>query len=88
MECHCHVNICFMSNAFLYLYKYLFKGADGTKFTIAKAAPIDKFQDYLHAHYLSSFEAVWRILAFEISAKLPTVIFIFYFFISVCSSRL
>lgn len=73
MECHCHVDICFTSNAFLYLYKYLFKGADGTKFAIAEAAPIDEFQDYLHARYLSSVEAVWRILAFEISVKSPTV---------------
>lgn len=73
MECHCHVDICFTSNAFLYLYKYLFKGVDKTRFAIAETAPVDEFQDYLQARYLSAVEAVWRILAFEISVKWPAV---------------
>ena len=73
MECHCHIDVCFTSNAFLYLYKYLFKGVDKTKFAIAETAPVDEFQDYLHARYLSAVEAVWRILAFEISVKWPAV---------------
>ena len=67
------MDICFTSNAFLYLYKYLFKGVDKTKFTIGETAPVDEFQDYLHARYLSAVEAVWRILAFEISVKWPAV---------------
>ena len=73
MESHCHVDICFTSDAFLYLYKYLYKGVDNAKFTISNDNPTDEFHDYLHARYLSSGEAVWRILAFDITAKFPAV---------------
>ena len=73
MESHCHIDVCFTSDAFLYLYKYLYKGVDNTRFTISNDKPTDEFHDYLHARYLSSGEAVWRILAFDITAKFPAV---------------
>ena len=73
MECHVHVDICFTSNAFLYLYKYLFKGVDKSRYTIGEDEPADEFRDYLAARYLSSAEAAYRVLAFEITKKLPAV---------------
>lgn len=73
MESHCHVDVCFTSDAFLYLYKYLYKDVNNAKFTISNDNPIDEFHNYLHARYLSSVEAVWRILAFDITAKFPAV---------------
>ena len=73
MEAHVHVDICFTSNAFLYLYKYLFKGVDQSKYTIGEDRPADEFRDYLAARYLSSAEAAYRILAFHITRKTPAV---------------
>ena len=34
MDCHVNVDICFTANVFMYLYKYLFKGPDRTKFAV------------------------------------------------------
>ena len=34
LKCHIHMDICFTANVVLYLYKYLFKGADTTRFEI------------------------------------------------------
>ena len=73
MDAHVHVDICFTSNAFLYLYKYLFKGVDRSKYTVDEEEPPDEFRDYQAARYLSSAEAAYRILAFEITRKIPAV---------------
>jgi len=35
LKCYVHVDICFTANIVLYLYKYLFKGLDTTRFNIA-----------------------------------------------------
>ena len=34
MDCHVNVDVCFTVNVFMYLYKYLFKGPDRTRFAI------------------------------------------------------
>jgi hypothetical protein len=34
MQCHIHADACFTANVVLYLYKYLYKGPDTTKFNI------------------------------------------------------
>src|SRR5947208_5832374 len=34
MKCHVNVDVCFTVNIFIYLYKYLFKGPDHSKFTL------------------------------------------------------
>jgi hypothetical protein len=32
IQCHIHVDVCFTANVVLYLYKYLYKGPNTTKF--------------------------------------------------------
>ena len=62
----------------MYLYKYLFKGPDYTSFHIASSQmgtekETDEFKDYINGRYLSSSEAVWRILNFHITQQTPAV---------------
>ena len=66
----------------MYLYKYLFKGPDRTRFTIQSSAtasseeneaPTNEIDDYITGWYLSATEAAWRILAFNITSKQPGV---------------
>ena len=75
LECHINVDVCFTVNIFMYLYKYLFKGPDQAKFIVeGEEEPFNEFEDYINARYLSSSEAVWRILNFDITNKSPSVI--------------
>ena len=34
LRCYININVCFIANIVLYLYKYFFKGADATRFEI------------------------------------------------------
>jgi hypothetical protein len=63
-------------NIFIYLYKYLFKGPDHARFQIetTEETKLNEFEDYVQARYLLSAEAVWRILNFNITNKIPAII--------------
>ncbi len=80
MECHVNVDVCFTVNIFMYLYKYLFKGPDRSKFALTWGQPktdddeVNEFDDYIAGRYLSATEAAWRILAFDITRKSPAVV--------------
>jgi hypothetical protein len=70
------VDVCFTANVVVYLYKYLFKGADTTRFEIVlglNAFPRQEIDDYQIARYLSSSEAAWRILNYNITSTQPSV---------------
>ena len=79
MDCHVNVDVCFTVNVFMYLYKYLFKGPDRTRFTLreqiqkASDEPVDEIKDYVAGRYLSATEAAWRILSYHITRKEPAV---------------
>ena len=79
IECYVNVDICFIINVFIYLYKYLFKSPDYTWFTIweqnisSEEKPVDEIKDYVAARYLSATEAAWRILSYHITRKEPAV---------------
>ena len=77
MDCHVNVDVCFTVNVFMYLYKYLFKGPDWTRFAIQSLreneTPTNEIDDYITGRYLSATEAAWRILAFNITSKQPGV---------------
>ena len=56
MDCHVNVDVCFTVNMFMYLYKYLFKGPDRTKFVIQNStttssrgneAPMNEIDNYI-----------------------------------------
>jgi hypothetical protein len=77
LQCHIHVDVCFTANVVLYLYKYLYKGPDTTKFNIVQGEaipPRSEIDDYQNARYLSSTEAAWRILRYHITTNSPSVV--------------
>jgi hypothetical protein len=58
LRCHVHVDVCFTANVVFYLYNYLFKGQDTTRFDIAiEAEPRREIDDFQIGRYLSSSEA-------------------------------
>jgi hypothetical protein len=76
LQCHINADVCFTVNIFMYLYKYLFKGPDHARFQIETTGEteLNEFEDYIQARYLSSAEAVWRILNFNITNKTPAIV--------------
>jgi hypothetical protein len=81
---HINVEWCNKTNMIKYLFKYINKGSDRAKvyFEItAKTpnaspgphlAPPNEIQEYIDARYLSTCEAVWRILEFDIHYRTPS----------------
>ena len=51
---------------------YVHKGCDQAMFTL-QSGQVDEISDYQNAHYVSSNEAVWRILEFPIHERDPPV---------------
>ncbi|XP_074373505.1 uncharacterized protein LOC141713834 [Apium graveolens] len=86
-QCHMNLEICNNSRSLKYLFKYCLKGHDtatmclrktrtGTSATIPKKAPkdpIDEVKHYLDGRYLCTSEASWRIFAFDIHSRWPSV---------------
>lgn len=88
MNCHIHVDVCSNVNVVMYLYKYLFKGVDYARARLqerdsngrsglhddsAKETE-DELTDYVNCRYLSSSEAMYRILGMNITKKQPAVV--------------
>jgi hypothetical protein len=78
MECHINVDVVYSNKSLNYLYKYLCKGPDATKFSITTddsedVERIDEIKEYQHARYLSASEAYYRIFGFDITSKTPSV---------------
>lgn len=80
MNCHIYVDVCSAVTAFMYLYKYLFKGSDRSRFRFQTASDgstsaviDDKFHDYISGRYLSSSKTVYRIFSFHLTSKRSSV---------------
>jgi PIF1-like helicase len=75
LDCHIFVDIASTSALFSYLYKYLHKGPDHTFYHIPRdeREHVDEIKDYIDGRYLSSNEAAWRIIGFDITSKEPSV---------------
>ncbi|XP_074374440.1 uncharacterized protein LOC141714843 [Apium graveolens] len=86
-QCHMNLEICNNSRSLKYLFKYCLKGHDtaimclrktriGTSATIPKKAPkgpIDEVKHYLNGRYVCASEVFWRIFAFDIHSRWPSV---------------
>ncbi|CDO71194.1 hypothetical protein BN946_scf184845.g64 [Trametes cinnabarina] len=81
-KCHMNFEAANSSQLFQYLFKYIHKGPDRTKYRIFSGAQssgnsplerIDEIEEYWDARYLSATEATWRILGFHITHKHPGV---------------
>jgi len=65
-DCHVNVDMTFTVNIFMYLYKYLFKGPDSTRYMITnpKQQHTDEIKDYFNAICVRASEATWSIFGF------------------------
>ena len=72
MNYHCNVELCMSIKSIKYVLKYVHKGCDQAMFTL-RSSQVDEISDYQNARYVSSNEAVWRILEFPIHERDPPV---------------
>lgn len=73
---HINVEACSSVRAIKYICKYINKGSDQAIFNFKNtdaANPINEVQTYQSGRYVSSNEAVWRLLAFPLHERHPTV---------------
>jgi len=74
-QAHINVEWCHSVKSIKYIGKYINKGSDQAVFQLQNTAPIlDEVQSFLLGRYISSNEAVWRILGFPIHERYPTVV--------------
>jgi hypothetical protein len=71
--CHVNVEIAHTVNIIDYMYKYIYKGCDASyiKLLDSTYAKIndDEILTYEYHRYISSCEAAWRLLSFEVNGK-------------------
>jgi hypothetical protein len=69
LDYYIYIDICLITTIFLYLFKYLFKGPNCTRFSLHRldstGEDIDEYKDYINTHYLSAIEAIYQIFSFE-----------------------
>jgi hypothetical protein len=74
-QAHINVEYCNSVKSIKYICKYVNKGSDQTVFGLGRdGAPVDEISNYQLGRYISSNEAVWRILDFPIHERYPTVV--------------
>ncbi|GBM62165.1 hypothetical protein AVEN_199323-1 [Araneus ventricosus] len=73
---HAHINVeyCKSVKSIKYICKYIHKGSDMAIFGLKKANEYDEVSNYQLGRYISSNEAVWRVLSFPIHERHPTVV--------------
>ncbi|XP_060878261.1 uncharacterized protein LOC132950734 [Metopolophium dirhodum] len=69
---HINVEYCHSVQAIKYICKYINKGSDKATFSVKN--PNDEVENYVNGRYISTSEAVWRILEFSIHERHPTVL--------------
>ena len=79
-QAHINVEWCNQSRAIKYLFKYINKGNDRVTAGLVRKRnenaddnTIDEIKEYYDCRYVSACEAIWRIFAFEIHYRLPSV---------------
>jgi len=72
LECHANLESCMSVKAFKYIHKYIYKGHD--RITMAFGEQNNEVSQYLDARYVSTSEAVWRLLHFSMHSEKPTVV--------------
>lgn len=68
---HINVEYCHSVKAIKYICKYINKGSDQATISVGKTH--NEIETYLNGRYISTSEAVWRILEFHIHERHPTV---------------
>lgn len=71
---HINVEYCHSVKSIKYICKYIYKGNDMAVFGLTKENIVnDEITQYQMGRYISSNEAVWRILGFKIHQRYPAV---------------
>ncbi|CAF3254328.1 unnamed protein product [Rotaria sp. Silwood2] len=74
-QAHINVEYCNSVKSIKYICKYVNKGSDQAMFGFGKdGTTVDEVEQYQLGRYISSNEAVWRILDFSIHERHPTVV--------------
>jgi hypothetical protein len=73
-QAHINVEYCNSVKSIKYICKYVNKGSDMAVFGLANGNRLDEITSYQMGRYISSNEAVWRILNFHIHERHPTVV--------------
>ncbi|GFQ81851.1 ATP-dependent DNA helicase [Trichonephila clavata] len=75
-KAHINVEYCNSVKSIKYICKYVTKGSDAAMFAVANEMPnrLDEVTTYQQGRYISSNEAVWRLLNFSIHQRYPTVV--------------
>jgi len=69
---HINVEFCSSVKSIKYVCKYINKGSDQASFALGKEN--DEIERYQTGRYISTSEAVWRILGLDIHNRFPTVV--------------
>lgn len=72
-KAHINVEFCNSVKSIKYICKYVHKGSDMAIFTVQGVNENDEVARYQMGRYISSNEAVWRILSFPIHERDPAV---------------
>ncbi|CAB3224789.1 unnamed protein product [Arctia plantaginis] len=73
-ETHANVESCHSAKSIKYLCKYVTKGSDMAVFGIASENANDENSNFQMGRYVSTNEALWRLLSFQIHERYPTVV--------------
>lgn len=71
---HCNVEYCNSVKSIKYICKYVTKGSDMAVFGIESSNTNDEIARYQVGRYVNCNEAIWRIFAFPIHERHPTVV--------------
>ncbi|GBP76086.1 hypothetical protein EVAR_46954_1 [Eumeta japonica] len=73
-KAHINIELCSSVKSIKYICKYVHKGSDMAVFSVQNVNKNDEITRYQIGRYISSNEAVWRILSFPIHERDPAVI--------------
>ncbi|UYV68898.1 hypothetical protein LAZ67_6001521, partial [Cordylochernes scorpioides] len=74
-DAHINVEFCNSVKSIKYICKYVNKGSDMAVFGLQNPnAPVNEIDQFQMGRYISSNEAVWRILGFDIHERSPAVV--------------
>ncbi|XP_072384556.1 uncharacterized protein [Diabrotica undecimpunctata] len=75
LKTHCNVEYCNSVKPIKYICKYVTKGSDMAVFGLQSSNTNDEISRYQVGRYVNCNEAIWRIFAFPIHERHPTVTF-------------